>query len=283
MSILLALTAAASWGTSDFLGGLAGRRAGDDSVLSILVVTQAIGFVPTLLAALLVAGEMTSRDVLVGVASGVVGMAGVGALYRGLRIGKMGVVAPITGAIAAAIPVVASVLQGELPSALAWTGIALALIAIVLVSSDRVAPATPTAGALPPGLIEAIAAGLGFGLIFLLLDLTTPDSGLWPLIVLRGVGTGIVAVAAVVVGQRLTAPTGTGSILVGVGLFDSLATITYLFATREGLLAVVAVIASLYPVATVVWARAALDERLARHQQGGLVLALGAVALIGIG
>ncbi|MDX1659032.1 MAG: EamA family transporter [Nitriliruptorales bacterium] len=283
MSIFLALTAAVSWGTSDFLGGLAGRRAGDDSVLSILFVTQAMGFVPTLIAALLVAGEVTSGDVLIGAVAGLVGMAGVAALYRGLRIGKMGVVAPITGAVAAAIPVVASVVQGEIPSVLTWAGIALALLAIVLVSADRTTSEEPATGNMPPGLAEAIGAGLGFGLIFLLLDLTTPGSGLWPLIVLRGIGTVLVALAAVVVGQRLTAPVGTGRTLVGVALFDSLATITYLFATREGLLAVVAVIASLYPVATVVWARVAIDEQLARHQQGGLVLALGAVALIGLG
>lgn len=283
MSVLLALTAAVSWGTSDFLGGLAGRRAGDRSTLSILFVTQVLGFVPTLAVAAVVAFEFTVRDVGLGAVSGVVGMVGVGMLYRGLRVGKMGLVAPIAGAVGAGIPVVFGVLSGESPSALAWVGIVSALAAIVLVSTERRDPgATAGPRAYPAGLPEAVAAGAGFGAVFLLLDLTSPGSGLVPVVVLRAAGTVLVAGAALAVGQRLTPPSGTGRILVGVGMLDALATISYLFATRTGLLAIVAVLTSLYPVGTVLWARVVLDEQLARHQRGGLVLAIGAILLIGL-
>lgn len=280
MSVLLALVAAASWGTSDFLGGLAGRRAGDDSTLRIVFVSQAVGAVPILVLAFLVQGELHERDVWLGGLTGVVGMAAVGLLYRGLRVGKMGLVAPITGAVAAGIPVVSSIFRGDLPSTLAWVGIATAMLAIVLVSTERTGSAEPRRSGFPPGLGEALGAGIGFGAIFLLLDLTSATSGVVPLVALRLVGAAVVGVTALVVGQPLTAPSGTGRLLIWVGLLDAAAVTAYLFATRAGLLALVAVIASLYPVATVVWARFTLEERLARHQLGGLVLALVAVVLL---
>lgn len=280
MSVVLALVAAAAWGTSDFFGGLAGRRAGDRSTLRIVFVSQAIGVVPILALALVVAGRATSRDLGLGAVSGIVGMLAVGLLYRGLRVGKMGLVAPITGAVAAGIPVVVSVVRGELPSALAWAGIATAILAIVLVSTERPDPGVVRVSRIPPGIAEALAAGVGFGGIFLLLDLTGEASGVIPLVALRLVGTAVVAVVALAAGHGLTAPPGTGWLLVTVGLLDATAVTAYLFATRAGLLALVAVIASLYPVATVLWARIRLREDLARHQRGGLVLALVAVVLL---
>ena len=281
---MLALAAAASWGTSDFLGGLAGRRTERDITLSIAFLSQLLGLVGLTAIALLVGGDpLTRRDVLLAVAAGLGGAVGVGLLYRGLRIGRMGVVAPVTGAGAAVLPVVVGVVMGEVPSTLAWVGVAAALVAIVLVSREPGDTLAARAGFGADGLAEAIGAGIGFGIIFVLLDQVSAGSGLLPLIPMKVAACGLLLTVGLVGRQPLVPPRVAIAPVLGVGVLDNLANVAYLLATREGLLAIVAVVSSLYPVGTVLLARGVLREHLHPTQLGGLALAGLGVGLIAVG
>jgi drug/metabolite transporter (DMT)-like permease len=219
---------------------------------------------------------LTGRDIWLAVGAGTGGALGVSMLYRGLRIGRMGVVAPITGALAAAVPVVVGAVAGERPGGVAWAGIAATLAAIVLAS--RPAAQHGTGGR--TGVLEAVVSGIGFGVVFALLDATSADSGLLvfvpmkltSLVVLLGIGSAA--------RQPLTVPRPSLHLLAGIAVFDNAANVLFLSATRSGLLTVAAVLSSLYPVVTVVLARVREHEHLARHQQVGLALAIaGVVAL----
>lgn len=313
MATLLALVAATSWGASDFLGGLAGRRSVGESTIAISFTAQIIGFVGLAILASATPGTLTGRDVAIGLLAGVGGGIGIALLYRGLRIGRMGVVAPITGVGAAAIPVIYSAVSGEHPTTLAWFGVAVSLAAIVLVSRepDRASRTVPamvpasTSGTAPgpdavsgagpdltaahprwqvgpPGLLEAIGGGIGFGIIFVMLDQTSPGSGLWPLVPMKMSAALLFLLVGLVARKPLLPERAALAPVIGVGVLDNLANVVYLLATRSGLLALVAVISSLYPVITVLLARGVLDEQLQRIQIGGLVLAGVGVTLIAV-
>lgn len=289
MAIVLALVAAASWGTSDFFGGLAGRRATGDITVAISFASQVLGLIGLTIAALLLGGDpLTDADLWLALAAGAGGAAGVTFLYRGLTIGTMGVVAPITGAGAAALPVVVGAARGELPTLAGWVGIAVALVAIVLVSREpapdpHLAHLTTREGRLAPGVPEAIAAGIGFGVIFVLLDATSAGSGLLPLIPMKISAVALLLLVALTTRRTLRIPRVSLAPVLTVGVLDNVANVAYLMATRRGLLALVAVVSSLYPVGTVLLARVVLQERLVRHQLTGLGLAALAVVLLAAG
>jgi drug/metabolite transporter (DMT)-like permease len=279
VAVVLALVAAASWGTSDFLGGLAGRRRTDEVTVSF--GAQVVGLLGFALLALAVPSDGLARGDLALAADG--GAIGVTLLYRGLTRGTMGVVAPVTGAGSAAIPVAWGGVTGEVPGALGWLGIAAAITAIVLVSRQP-APAVATDGVpATAGLWEAVGAGVGFGAVFVLLDALSPTSGLLPLVPMKLVAA--VVLGVVVLARRVPPLPGAGARLpvLGVGVLDNAANLAYLLATRSGLLAAVAVIASLYPVVTVLLARRVLHEHLTPTQFAGLALALGGVVLLAVG
>lgn len=280
MAVLLALTAAASWGASDFLGGLAGRRTERDITLSIAFLSQLLGLVGLTAIALLLGGDaLTRHDVGLSVGAGLGGAVGVALLYRGLAIGRMGVVAPVTGAGAAVLPVIVGVAIGESPGPVAWLGVAAALAAIVLVSREP--SGAERRGT--EGLLEAVGAGIGFGVIFVLLDQVGDGTGLLPLIPMKLAATGLLLTVGVVVRRRIVPPRVAVAPVLAVGVLDNLANVAYLLATRHGLLAVVAVVSSLYPVGTVLLARGVLHEHLHAAQLGGLVLAGLGVGLIAVG
>lgn len=292
MAVVLALAAAASWGASDFLGGLAGRRAREDVSVSVSMASHVVGLIGlTIIAAIVGGSGMDARALAFSAGAGVGGAVGVALLYRGLAIGKMGVVAPITGAGAAALPVVVGVASGEAPTPVAWVGVLIAVVAIVLVSReptpvhDGAGPPEDGAfrGLATPGIKEAIGSGLGFGTIFVLLDRTPEVAGLWPLVPMKVTSIVLLAGFGIATTRSLVPPRIVWPLIVGTGLLDNAANVAYLLATRRGLLALVAVLSSMYPVITVVLARFVLDERLARHQLLGLGLAGAAVVLIGAG
>lgn len=280
MAVLLALTAAASWGASDFLGGLAGRRTERDITLSIAFLSQLLGLVGLTVLALLVGGDaLTRRDIGLSVGAGLGGAVGVALLYRGLAIGRMGVVAPVTGAGAAILPVIVGVALGGSPGAVAWLGVAAALGAIVLVSREP--RGAERRG--HEGLLEAVGAGVGFGVIFILLDQVGDGTGLLPLIPMKLSATGLLLTVGVLSRRRIVPPRVAVGPVLAVGVLDNLANVAYLMATRHGLLAIVAVVSSLYPVGTVLLARGVLHEHLHASQLGGLALAGLGVGLIAVG
>lgn len=275
MAVLLALCSAATYGVGDFMGGMATKRA---SATAVLFWSHLVGVLLLLAVVAVDGGELTAHDVGLGALGGVAGALGVGMLYRALSIGPMSVVAPITALLAAAVPVVAGFLQGERPDAAAIVGMVVALVAIVLVSAEG-------GGTLRPsdlrGVTLALAAGTGFGLFFVALSYTDDSSGMWPLVGART--TSVTAVGALVLLGRVDAVVERGRtrlLTVGAGALDVTANVFYLLAIREGLLSVVSVLTSLYPVSTVVLARVVLKERFAAIQRVGMAVAIPAAILI---
>ncbi|MDQ4095936.1 MAG: DMT family transporter [Actinomycetota bacterium] len=280
MAVVLALLASITYGSADFLGGLFTRRVG---VLTVVLVSQAMGTLLLALALPFFLDQEYSVDAVAwGAAAGIAGAAGVTMLFRGLARGRMSVVAPTTGTIAAALPVVVGLLAGERPAPLALVGVALALAAVALVSASEHGSETesPSGERRPSGLPEALGAGTSFGLFFVLLDNAGDAAGLWPLVGARASSLTIMTLAVLVARAAFKPPPGT---LVGIavaGVLDVAANLFYLLATQRGLLALVAVLTSMYPATTVLLARIVLKEKLTRVQMVGLVFALGGVIAI---
>ncbi|MGN6692545.1 MAG: EamA family transporter [Aquihabitans sp.] len=295
MAVVLGLLVALFYGSGDFFGGLAAKRTAAITVvigsftLSAVLVTATMGLW------VLVGTPPSPRagDLWLGVGVGLVGPAAVALLYRGLAMGRMSVVAPITAVVAAIVPLVWALLDGERPSAVALAGVAVALVAIVLVAAapehedhpDDAAVA-PLSAVVPP----AIASGLGFGALFVLLGEASADAALWPLLTARPIAVAVTVAAAVVIGRRAGSMTGAvvparvaWPMVAGAGVLDVTANGIYLAATNAGLLSIVAVLSSLYPAATVVLARVVLGERLHRIQVIGLVLAAAGIAAMATG
>jgi drug/metabolite transporter (DMT)-like permease len=200
--------------------------------------------------------------------------------YRALAAGVMSVVAPVTALTAAAVPVLVGLVLGERLAPWAAVGIALALVAVVLVAAEGGLPTVRTARS--AGLLPALAAGLGFGVFFVLLDRTSPESTLWPLLASRSVSVVLVLVLGLAVRASLRIHGRTTMLVVLAGVLDMAANALFLVATQQGQLAITGVLASLYPVSTVVLAQLVLRERLVRVQVAGLATAAVAVVLISL-
>jgi drug/metabolite transporter (DMT)-like permease len=282
MVYILALLSAVFYGAADFTGGFASRRA---PMFTVVTISQLAGLL-SLLAVLPLLGPAspTSADYAWGAASGIAGGFGVGLLYRALAIGTMGVVAPTTSVLAVLIPVLASVLRGEALPRLVGGGIALAVVAIVLLGQesahpDHPAPRPPQYG-LPSGMWHALASGVAIGFFFLLLANAKEEAGLWPLVAARIAGVPLFAAIVLATRAPFRLPSSLLGLVIGGGALDMLANVLYLLATRYGSLAVAVTLVSLYPASTVALARVALKERLSRLQVVGMAGALVAVVLI---
>ena len=192
----------------------------------------------------------------------------------------MSVVAPVTAVSAAALPVLAGLALGESIGLAPALGMGLALVAVALVAAEGGRPSLRAAR--QTGLGAAVVAGTAFGLFFVLLDQPSDASGLWPLLPARAASLLLVLALAGATRSRPRLEGGAVPLVVLAGLLDMAANALFLLATREGLLAVAGVLASLYPVSTVLLAQLVLHERLHRSQAAGLLTALGAVALIAL-
>ena len=275
---MLAIAAALTYGAGDFLGGIATKRAGDS--ISVVAVSSLTGVALLLCFVWFVPGDPTGADILWGAAGGVAGGLGVMLFYRALATGVMSVVAPVTAVTGAVVPVVTGLLLGERPGAPALVGIGIAIAAVALLARESPGRREQPTAATGRAFALAIGAGLGFGGFFVLLDRTGDDAGLWPLVASRSVtfllmlGIALITARSVVPRRDALAPT------LGTGVLDMSANVLFLLANREGLLALVAVVTSLYPASTIALAQIFLGERLARHQVIGLGLATVAVVLI---
>ena len=281
MAIVLALGSALVYGAADFLGGLLSRRWG---AVTVAFLSQILGALPLMGALLLISGGEPSSEALAwGGAAGVAGAAGVTLLYRGLAVGRMSVVAPVTAVEAAAIPVVFGLMSGERPRLLALGGVALALIAVALVSrTPEEESAASEVPRVPHGLLAALGAGLSFGAFFILLERAPHSSGLWPLVGTRT--TSLLGLGALAVGTKAPLRVGRRSLgrIAATGAMDVTANVLFLLASRRGLLSLVAVITSMYPASTVALARLTLGERVTGVQAVGLACAVVAVTMISL-
>ncbi len=286
MAIAFSVLCALVYGSSDFCGGLASRRT---ATIGVVVGSQIVGFVLLLGLLPLFGGTPVPGDLLWGAVCGLAGAAAIGFLYRGLAIGTMSVVSPVTAVTAAGVPVAFGVLvQHEHPSLLAVAGIVAALVAVVCVSA---APgATPGPGAapkagLPPGLLSAFAAAAGFGVYFIALAQTRAEAGMYPLLAARLSSLVVLAAGGVLTGHARDLRVGRSSLglIAACGALDMTANVLYVLAAHRGMLSLVAVISSLYPASTVALAAIVLGERLVPIQWAGVALALGGVAAISLG
>ncbi len=280
MAYLLALSAAALYGAADFLGGLAARRA---NTLAVVVTSQGCGLTLLLLSLpLLPEATPAARDLVWGGAAGLIGGVGLALLYRALAVGRMAVVAPTTAVCAVLIAVATGVLRGERLGSLTMLGVALAIVAIVLVSQQRAAAGAVSvrAGALPPGVGLALVSGVAIGLFFLALAETDAGAGMWPLVAARAASVTLFTVIALVSGRPLRLAAPVARIALAGGAVDVSATALYLLASRYGPLSVVVTLLSLYPASTVILARVVLGERLNGWQVTGVACAALAVTLI---
>jgi drug/metabolite transporter (DMT)-like permease len=279
---LLALLSSLLWGTADFLGGTLSRRL---PAVVVVLASQAVALA-CLVPLVLLAGSVPREVLGAGVAAGVVGPLALLAFYRGLATGTMGVVAPVA-ALGVAVPVVAGLAAGEVPTRLQVAGIAVATVGAVLASGPELSGGG-RGGAQP--LVLALLAAAGFGAVFVLLaagaDGGGPAEVVGTLLVMRG--TSVVLLAGVVLLAARRRPGGRprrGDLLplAVVGVFDVSANGTFALATQGGFVSVSAVLASLYPAVTALLAWRLHGERLARVQVVGVVLALTGVVLLAAG
>lgn len=281
-----------TYGIGDFFGGIAAKRARTTTVVvgSLATATVLLGLVMGAWALLGDLPTPSDHDLLMGLGTGLTGPIALGCLYRGLAIGRMSVVAPITAVVAAVLPLCWGLASGERPSAIALAGAAVALVAVGLISGAPAHEDHPPGSTAPLATVVPLAliAGAGFGAIYILLGSTSDDAGLWPLVVARPVAVTATAAAALVVARRgglrasqaVLAPPDARLTIAAAGVLDITANAIYLAAANAGLLSIVAVVSSLYPAATVVLARVVLGERVHRLQVAGLVLAvIGIVAM----
>ena len=219
----------------------------------------------------------TATDLLLCLVAGVLGGVGITALYRGLAIGRMGIVAPITGVLAAVIPVVAGIILEGVPAAIVLAGIGLAVVSVVLVS--RVADE----GGGRAGLTEALIAGVAIGCFGIAISGLSEGQVFSSLTVIRLVQATLVI--SLVLGTRAAwrLPVDALPAVAVVGVLDMAGNSFYLLAVQTGALAVASVLSALYPVATVLLAAVFLRERVTRDHTIGIALAAAAIVLIGVG
>jgi drug/metabolite transporter (DMT)-like permease len=274
MVVALGMLASIGWGTADFGGGLTSRSAPVLGVLGGSQIASLLVGVPILLAGS--EPVMATSDVVISVAGGILGAVGLALLYRGLAIGRMGVVAPVAAVLTATLPVTFGFLTQGIPSVIAIAGIGLALSSVVLVSRS---PA-PSGDVRPSGLGYALAAGTTFGLFTIAASLLGDGLIMAPVVTIRI--TSVVAIVGFVVLRRSEwrVPRRLWPALFAVGVIDMAATASYLGSIAIGPLAIAAILASLYPVVTTILATVVLRERITRGHAVGILAAGVAVALI---
>jgi drug/metabolite transporter (DMT)-like permease len=277
MAVALGVLVALAYGSGDFLGGFASQRL---RTTTVLLGSQSIGLGVALLLVFVLRDAAPGAHVfaLSGIA-GAVGVVAVALLYRGLAVGRMSVVAPVSAVGGGVLPVAWGLLSGERPSALALVGVALALIAIVIVGRGAEHDPVPSVSPLRE-LALGGGAGVGFGIVFILFSESASGSGLWPVLIARCTSVPLLVGVVIVMRQPPRIARAQVAPVVGAGLFDVTANALIVVAVRRGLLSLVAPVASLYPATTVLLARLVLHERIGRQRAAGLVLGLVGLALI---
>lgn len=271
MAIILALGAAVSWGTADFLGGKATRN---HALLTVMASSQMAGLLALVIGAVLISGSPEGRDLLLGSGGGLIGVAGLMLLYWALAHGKMSIVAPVTAVTAPLLPFIWGLGNGETLSSGGAAGAAMGLIAIVLISRSN--DDTERRLSVNRSILIALASGVLIGAFLVVLDNFSDDSGLWPLVAARGTSVPVLILVALWARESVLVPSDRAGVA-SVGVFDAAANALALLAFREGMLTLGAVLTSLYPAATVVLARLVDREHLGRTQMLGM--AFGAVAI----
>jgi drug/metabolite transporter (DMT)-like permease len=274
ITVLFGLAASLSWGSGDFSGGLATRRA---NVMSVVIAAYMLGFALLIALALLWSEPFPSAlDLAWGTAAGLAGAVGLVSFYQALSIGRMGITAPIAAVLASALPVIFSAIFVGLPNFLQLVGFALALIAVWFISRPERTMARPE------GLGLALLAGLGFGSFFILISRVSPTAIYWPLAAARLSSLLFMLAIVRIRGQEVLPKKAVFPLVLLAGTLDVVGNAFFVLATHTGRLDVAAILSSLYPAVTVVLASIVLKERVTRLQALGILVALVAIPLISV-
>jgi drug/metabolite transporter (DMT)-like permease len=280
LGFALSLASSASWGVSDFLGGLQTRRL---PVLAVLAVSQPAGFVLiAVLIALTGADPISAGKLTIAFLAGVASLGGLAAFYSAMAMGTVSVVAPIAS-LGVIVPVVVGLAEGEAPGAIQLAGLVPAIAGVAVLSYEEAPEQPASARTARLSVVLAIVAGLGFGIFFTGLDAAAPDRPGWALLAVRVGALATVLVALLATRTRFDGVAAVWPVLIVIGVFDALANALFAIASTKGVLPVVAVGGSMYPAFTLALAHAVLGERLARLQWVGVILALAGVAMIAAG
>ena len=268
LSMVLALGSALCWGVSDYLGGLKSRSL---ALLSVLLVSQFTGVLVLSMIVIVMGGEAPEGDRLLFAAGAGLGeVLGVAALYRGLAVGSMTIVAPVAS-IAPVVPLLAGFALGEVPAPLQLAGLLFIIFGLVLTSRKPGAATLSGGASLGPSLFYGGVSALGFGVFFVLMDSASEGGVPWALFVARLTAVGVLAAALVFTRSRIVLRSGDLPVTSLIGLLILGADVMYATATGIGLLGVVAVLGALHTVVTIFLARVFLNERIGRMQRFGVV------------
>jgi drug/metabolite transporter (DMT)-like permease len=275
MAVLFALLAAAAYGISDFVGGIASRRV---SALSVLLISSPVGGLIMAVLLPVYGGPVSGRTLGWSLAGGVAGLVGVLLLYSALALAPMNIISPVTAVMSAVVPVLGGVLLGERPHLFAWAGIGLGLLAVVMISRQPSDHPHGPVGWRP--LAMAVVAGIGFGCYFICLARSDHDSGIWPVLISRACSAALILPLALTGARRRRLSPSLLGLAAVAGALDATANLAFLLASRHGLLSLSGVITALYPAGTVLLAVLILKEHTGRLQRTGLGLAAAAVVLL---
>ncbi len=275
ISVLLGLASALSWGSGDFCGGLASRQS---NIYTVTIFSQIVGLALLFALALILNEPLPAlSDLILGGIAGISGSFGILMLYRAMLIGAMGVAAPISAVIAAAIPVIAALFLEGLPSSTQTFAMGFGLLAVWLLAGN-----TNYKQIHWNDLNLPILAGVGFAGFFLIIDQVSGRAVLWPLVAARLVST-LFLFGIALQRRRFALPERRlWPLILLTGVFEIGGNVFFALATRFGRLDLAAVLASLYPAATVLLARIFINENLQRLQWFGVLAALIALAFFAI-
>lgn len=282
MTIIFGLLSAFSYGLADFVGALAAKRI---RALAVTAISFSFGLVIALLLSQIMGASYSSETIQTSIFAGISSAIAISCLYAALALGPISIVSPLTAVISAMIPVIVDVASGQALSGFALFAVALVLVAVVLVGF---VPGEKVTLPSLPALIYSLGAGLGFAGIFVFLDATSKDSGLGPLVVMRAVGLSLLILGLFYLAirnkvsfiEKAAFEVKTLALILVAGAGDVLGNVAFLIATREGALAIAAVLTSLYPVGTILLAWMILKERIALSQTIGIVMAMAACAVL---
>lgn len=270
LSVILALGSAFCWGLSDYLGGLKSRSA---ALLSVLLVSQVTGILVLFMIVIVMGGPAPEeRQLLLAAGAGLGEIVGVAALYRGLAVGTMSIVAPVAS-IAPVVPLAVSFALGEIPAPLQIAGLVLIIAGLVLTSQKPRSPGQANRKIASSVVYGALSA-IGFGIFFVLIDSAAEASIPWALFAARLTAVAALVAAVIFTRSRVVLRSTDLPVTSLIGILILSADFMYATATSIGLLGVVAVLGALHTVVTIFLARVLLNERIGRLQRVGVVTCL---------
>ncbi len=273
-ALTLALGASLAWGVADFVGPLWGRTWG---ALRVMLWAQLGGVVAIAIAVAIHGEGPHGWQILLAVPAALFGTLGLYAYYRGMAVGSMSVVAPIAG-VSAIVPVAFGIATGDTLSAFQFAGIACAIVGVVLASLEHQEGARRVAA----GVGLAVLAAIGFGFYFPPMHAAGSADFWWASVLFRTTAFAVVAAAVAVRRPPLRLRPRDLAIVVAVGIGDTLGNVLFAASSSHGLVSLTSVLASLYPIVTVLLAAAVLHEHVSGSQRVGIVLTLAGVVLISV-